>query len=167
MPTKQASVAEYSVDQVAALLRVNRMTVTRFWDPAFTEPRAQLRAIRYGGVWRVRARDLATFLRRHTVTPEGEDPTTVTDVEFPRLRTLEEASEESKIPLSWLKVACRTRKITHIRCGRTQLMTPEHIRRAMEVAELEAKAAADPLAADRAAYASGRRASRTPQRRAA
>ena len=167
MPVATKSVADLSVDQVAALLRVNRMTVTRFWDPAYTAPAAQLKAKRYGGVWRVTARDLASFVNRNTVTPEGEEPPAVTAVEIPRLRTLEEASEESKIPLSWLKMACRTRKIAHIRCGRAQLMTPAHILRAMEVAELEAKAAADPLAADRAAYASGRRASRTPQRRAA
>lgn len=167
MPVATKSVAEMSVDQVAALLRVNRMTVTRFWDPAYTAPAAQLKAKRYGGVWRVTARDLASFMNRSTVTPEGEEPPAVTAVEIPRLRTLEEAHEESKLPLSWLKLACRERRISHIRCGRAQLLTPEQIVRAIEVANLEAKEAADPLAADRAAYASGRRASRTPQRRAA
>lgn len=167
MPVATKSVADLSVDQVAALLRVNRMTVTRFWDPKYTAPRAQLKAIRYGGVWRVAARDLASFMNRSTVAPEGEEPAVVAEIEIPRLRTLEEAHEESHLPLAWLKQACRARKITHIRCGRAQLMTPEQIVLAMEVAKREAEAAADPLAADRAAYASGRRASRTPQRRAA
>lgn len=167
MPVIHRSVAEMSVDQVAALLRVNRMTVTRFWDPAYTAPAAQLKAIRHGGVWRVTARDLASFMNRNTVTPEGEDPNAVTAVEIPRARTLEEAAEESGLTVNWLKKACRDRRIPHIRIGRAQRMTPAQIVRTLEIASVEDSAAADPLASDRAAYASGRRASRTPQRRAA
>ncbi len=166
MPVAQRSVAEMSVDQVAALLRVNRMTVTRFWDPRYTAPAAQLRAIRYGGVWRVTARELASFMNRNTITPEGEEPLAVAAVEIPRLRTLEEAHEESGLPLSWLKLNCRLRRIPHIRAGRAQLMTPEQILRAVEIASVS-DSATDALAADRAAYASGRRASRTSRRQAA
>ena len=56
---------------------------------------ASLKATKDAGVWQVNRRDLAAYISRQAVTPDGQESIAVTAGALPRLHTLEEVSAQS------------------------------------------------------------------------